>query len=86
MAFILTRPLGATVGDLLTKTFAHGGINLVGPQDRVLKFSLASPQGVGPPLPAAFPIKMQRRRGRIPQKNDELFMFLSAPFDETLFN
>jgi uncharacterized membrane-anchored protein len=27
-AFILTRPLGATVGDLLTKPFAHGGINL----------------------------------------------------------
>jgi uncharacterized membrane-anchored protein len=27
-AFILTRPLGATVGDLLTKPFAHGGLNL----------------------------------------------------------
>jgi uncharacterized membrane-anchored protein len=27
-AFILTRPLGATVGDLLTKPFAHGGFNL----------------------------------------------------------
>jgi uncharacterized membrane-anchored protein len=28
MAFILTRPLGATLGDLLTKPFAHGGLNL----------------------------------------------------------
>ena len=28
LAFILTRPLGATVGDLLTKPFAHGGLNL----------------------------------------------------------
>ena len=27
-AFILTRPLGATVGDLLTKPVAHGGLNL----------------------------------------------------------
>ncbi|HEX9466387.1 MAG TPA: hypothetical protein VGB82_27640 [Alphaproteobacteria bacterium] len=27
-AFILTRPLGATVGDLLTKPFASGGLNL----------------------------------------------------------
>jgi uncharacterized membrane-anchored protein len=27
-AFILTRPLGATVGDLLTKPVAHGGFNL----------------------------------------------------------
>jgi uncharacterized membrane-anchored protein len=27
-AFILTRPLGATLGDLLTKPFAHGGFNL----------------------------------------------------------
>jgi uncharacterized membrane-anchored protein len=27
-AFILTRPLGATVGDLLTKPFATGGLNL----------------------------------------------------------
>jgi hypothetical protein len=33
-----------------------------GPQDRVLGFSLASPHGVDPPLPAAFPIKMQPRR------------------------
>ena len=28
MAFILTRPLGATVGDILTKPIAHGGLNL----------------------------------------------------------
>ena len=27
-AFILTRPLGATLGDLLTKPSAHGGLNL----------------------------------------------------------
>jgi uncharacterized membrane-anchored protein len=27
-AFILTRPLGATVGDLLTKPIANGGLNL----------------------------------------------------------
>jgi uncharacterized membrane-anchored protein len=28
VAFILTRPFGATVGDLLTKPFAQGGLNL----------------------------------------------------------
>jgi uncharacterized membrane-anchored protein len=28
MAFILTRPLGATLGDLLTKAIANGGMNL----------------------------------------------------------
>jgi len=28
MAFILTRPLGATVGDLLDKPLDHGGLNL----------------------------------------------------------
>jgi uncharacterized membrane-anchored protein len=28
MAFILTRPLGATGGDLLTKAHEHGGFNL----------------------------------------------------------
>ena len=28
MAFILTRPLGATLGDLLTKPLSHGGFNL----------------------------------------------------------
>jgi uncharacterized membrane-anchored protein len=28
LAFILTRPLGATVGDLLTKPVAHGGLDL----------------------------------------------------------
>lgn len=28
MAFILTRPLGATLGDLLTKPVANGGLNL----------------------------------------------------------
>jgi uncharacterized membrane-anchored protein len=27
-AFILTRPLGATLGDMLTKPFEHGGLNL----------------------------------------------------------
>ena len=27
-AFILTRPLGATVGDILTKTHEHGGLDL----------------------------------------------------------
>ncbi len=27
-AFILTRPLGATLGDILTKPIAHGGLNL----------------------------------------------------------
>ena len=27
-AFILTRPLGATLGDILTKPPAHGGLNL----------------------------------------------------------
>jgi uncharacterized membrane-anchored protein len=27
-AFILTRPLGATLGDLLTKPLDHGGLNL----------------------------------------------------------
>jgi uncharacterized membrane-anchored protein len=27
-AFILTRPLGATVGDFLDKPFAHGGLAL----------------------------------------------------------
>ncbi len=30
-AFILTRPLGATCGDLLTKPIAHGGFNLSRP-------------------------------------------------------
>lgn len=28
MAFILTRPLGATLGDFLTKPLSHGGLNL----------------------------------------------------------
>ena len=27
-AFVLTRPLGATVGDLLTKTHEQGGLDL----------------------------------------------------------
>jgi uncharacterized membrane-anchored protein len=27
-AFILTRPLGATLGDLLTKSYNEGGLNL----------------------------------------------------------
>jgi uncharacterized membrane-anchored protein len=30
-AFILTRPLGATVGDFLDKPFKHGGLNLSRP-------------------------------------------------------
>jgi len=30
-AFILTRPLGATVGDLLDKPFSHGGLSLSRP-------------------------------------------------------
>jgi uncharacterized membrane-anchored protein len=30
-AFILTRPLGATVGDFLDKPFNHGGLNLSRP-------------------------------------------------------
>jgi uncharacterized membrane-anchored protein len=30
-AFILTRPLGATVGDLLDKPFSHGGLALSRP-------------------------------------------------------
>jgi uncharacterized membrane-anchored protein len=28
LAFILTRPLGATLGDILTKTHAQGGLDL----------------------------------------------------------
>ncbi|MFA6039920.1 MAG: hypothetical protein WC733_00270 [Methylophilus sp.] len=28
IAFVLTRPFGATFGDLLTKPIAHGGLNL----------------------------------------------------------
>ena len=28
MGFILTRPLGATLGDLLTKPYAKGGLDL----------------------------------------------------------
>src|SRR6202011_1953299 len=28
LAFVFTRPLGATLGDLLTKPFEHGGFNL----------------------------------------------------------
>jgi uncharacterized membrane-anchored protein len=30
-AFVLTRPLGATAGDLLTKPIAHGGFDLSRP-------------------------------------------------------
>ena len=30
-AFILTRPLGATVGDFLDKPFSHGGLDLSRP-------------------------------------------------------
>jgi uncharacterized membrane-anchored protein len=28
LAFVLTRPLGATLGDILTKPLADGGLNL----------------------------------------------------------
>ncbi len=28
LAFVLTRPFGATFGDLLTKPVSHGGLNL----------------------------------------------------------
>ena len=28
IAFILTRPLGATVGDFLDKPLSHGGLNM----------------------------------------------------------
>jgi uncharacterized membrane-anchored protein len=35
-AFILTRPLGATLGDLLTKPVAHGGFNLSRPDSSCL--------------------------------------------------
>lgn len=28
LAFVLTRPLGATLGDMLTKPIAAGGLNL----------------------------------------------------------
>jgi uncharacterized membrane-anchored protein len=31
VAFILTRPLGATVGDFLDKPVEHGGLNLSRP-------------------------------------------------------
>jgi uncharacterized membrane-anchored protein len=32
LAFILTRPLGATMGDLLTKPVSHGGFDLSRPE------------------------------------------------------
>ena len=35
-AFILTRPLGATLGDLLTKPIEHGGFNLSRPDSSFL--------------------------------------------------
>jgi uncharacterized membrane-anchored protein len=35
-AFILTRPLGATMGDLLTKPVAHGGFDLSRPESSLL--------------------------------------------------
>jgi len=35
-AFILTRPLGATLGDLLTKPIAHGGFNLSRPDSSLM--------------------------------------------------
>jgi len=36
VAFILTRPLGATVGDFLDKPFDHGGLNLSRPTASLL--------------------------------------------------
>jgi len=35
-AFILTRPLGATLGDLLTKPISHGGFDLSRPVSSAL--------------------------------------------------
>jgi uncharacterized membrane-anchored protein len=35
-AFVLTRPLGATVGDLLTKPLSHGGFDLSRPNSSAL--------------------------------------------------
>jgi len=35
-AFVMTRPLGATLGDLLTKPIAHGGFNLSRPASSAL--------------------------------------------------
>jgi len=35
-AFILTRPLGATMGDLLTKPVSHGGFDLSRPASSAL--------------------------------------------------
>jgi uncharacterized membrane-anchored protein len=35
-AFILTRPLGATLGDLLTKPLSHGGFDLSRPDSSLL--------------------------------------------------
>ncbi len=52
-AFILTRPLGATVGDLLTKPVAHGGFNLSRPASSaviaafIIVMILLAPQRAG---------------------------------------
>ena len=35
-AFILTRPLGATLGDILTKPYSEGGLNLLRPTTAVV--------------------------------------------------
>lgn len=35
-AFILTRPLGATLGDIITKPFNHGGLNLSRPASSIV--------------------------------------------------
>jgi len=35
-AFILTRPLGATLGDILTKPYSQGGLNLLRPTTAVI--------------------------------------------------
>jgi uncharacterized membrane-anchored protein len=53
IAFILTRPLGATVGDFLDKPISHGGLNLSRPIASavlaavILALILLLPQGAG---------------------------------------
>lgn len=42
-AFILTRPLGATLGDILTKPFRQGGLNLSRPMCAVILLVLMVP-------------------------------------------
>jgi uncharacterized membrane-anchored protein len=42
-AFILTRPLGATLGDIITKPFAKGGFNLSRPVSSLVILALMIP-------------------------------------------